>query len=126
MRQAFAAARQARSPAVGLFIHADPRFEMPHGRRWGYDEFLRALESEIERFARPVLLVHGDLHEYRLDKPFMTYSQPRRHLANLTRVESFGPKGRLGADHGRPAPRGGVPDQPRAPEPPPQRPVTRA
>lgn len=92
MRQTFAAARNSLSPAVGLFFHADPLFDRPHGQRWGYDEFLQALESEVVRFARPVLLVHGDRHEYRLDKPFFTYRQPTRRLENLTRVESFGPK----------------------------------
>ena len=92
LRQTFTVARSADGPAVAVFIHGDPLFDRPHGQRWGYDEFLRALEDETVRFGRPVLLVHGDRHQYILDHPFMTYRQPRRHLANLTRVESFGPR----------------------------------
>ncbi len=92
IRQAFGQARTGHSPGLALFIHGDPRFERPPGQRYGYDEFLRALEREVAAFGRPVLLVHGDTHRYRLDRPSLGYGDPGRKLANFTRAETFGPK----------------------------------
>jgi len=37
----------------------------------GYDEFLLALRAEIIEFAKPVVLVHGDSHYFRIDKPLL-------------------------------------------------------
>lgn len=91
-RAAFAAAKARGSAGVVIFIHGDPLFERPPGQRYGYDRFLEGLEGQVTAFARPVLLVHGDTHRYRLDRPWRTYAEPRRRLHNLTRVESFGPK----------------------------------
>ena len=88
----FAAARSGGSAGVVLFIHGDPLFGRPPGERYGYDRFLAGVEREVLAFGKPVLLVHGDTHTYRLDRPWKTYSQPRRRLDNLTRLESFGPE----------------------------------
>jgi hypothetical protein len=74
-----------------LFIQADPLFERPAGQRYGYDEFLRVLAEETVRFGRPVVLVHGDTHAYRLDQPMVAGSPPRP-VRNFTRVETHGPK----------------------------------
>jgi hypothetical protein len=54
-----------------------------------YDEFLRALETESLGFPRPVVLVHGDSHIFRIDKPLLN-SKTSRVIENFTRVETFG------------------------------------
>ena len=41
------------------------------------------------RFPRPVLLVHGDSHIFRIDKPLLS-SNTGRIIENFTRVETFG------------------------------------
>jgi hypothetical protein len=62
LRETFARARRRGSRGVMLFMQADPEFELPPGRRYGFDDFLGALEREVTRFGGPVLLVHGDTH----------------------------------------------------------------
>ena len=48
-----------------------------------------ALESETIAFGQPVVLVHGDSHYFRIDKPLLG-TQSRRRIENFTRVETFG------------------------------------
>ena len=55
----------------------------------GYDEFLAALETEILAFPKPVVLVHGDSHIFRIDQPLLS-SKTGRVIENFTRVETFG------------------------------------
>jgi hypothetical protein len=54
----------------------------------GFHDLLTALRDETVAFRRPVALVHGDSHYFRIDKPFLD-AQGRR-LENFTRVETFG------------------------------------
>ena len=53
-----------------------------------YDGLLAQLADGAAKHPRPVLLVHGDTHTHRVDKPLMDASGKR--VENLTRVESFG------------------------------------
>lgn len=53
----------------------------------GFRDLTAALGSEIADFGKPVVLVHGDTHLFRVDEPLLG-SGPR--LENLTRVETFG------------------------------------
>jgi hypothetical protein len=48
---------------------------------------LAALEQETVAFGKPVVLVHGDSHYFRIDKPL---TRGGRRLENFTRVETFG------------------------------------
>ena len=57
-----------------------PQFE-------GYRAFMHALVAENETYKGQVLLVHGDTHFFKMDKPF--YS-PSKVLPNLTRLQTFG------------------------------------
>ena len=54
----------------------------------GYHDLLSALRDDTTAFRRPVAVVHGDSHYFRIDKPFLD-AQGRR-LENFTRVETFG------------------------------------
>jgi hypothetical protein len=104
LHAAFDAARKARSAGVMVIWQADPGWDASDGTRAplrdpqtlaetdgqpdGYQELVTALRDETVAFRRPVALVHGDSHYFRIDKPFLD-AQGRR-LENFTRVETFG------------------------------------
>lgn len=48
---------------------------------------MKAVVGQTEKFNGQVLLVHGDTHFFKMDKPL--YS-PTKLLPNLTRVQTFG------------------------------------
>lgn len=83
MREAFASAANAR--AIVIAFHGSPAFEEPPGHQYRqhFEPFLGALEDETARFGKPVLLIHGDDHEYRVDSPVIS----RHRLPNFTRLE---------------------------------------
>jgi Calcineurin-like phosphoesterase len=89
LRQTFALARYTRAKAVMLIIQANPGFELPAAQRTGFNDFLSALEEETIAYGRPVVLVHGDSHYFRIDKP-MLGTTSRRRIEQFTRVETFG------------------------------------
>ena len=51
--------------------------------------FLRTIEREAIQYGKPVLLVHGDIHVFRVDKA-LAASGDGRPIGNVTRLESFG------------------------------------
>ena len=85
MRETFDAAKANVSPGVMLVIQANP-FEEDVATPSGFTEFKAALEEEVTAFDGPVVLVHGDSHTFRIDRPVISET---RHL-NFTRVETFG------------------------------------
>jgi hypothetical protein len=88
VRDTFAGARGSGAPAVVIVFHAFPFFEQAAGdqARQPFEPFLLALEEEVERFARPVLAVHGDFHDYTVDQPMVRRTTGRR-LTNFTRLQ---------------------------------------
>lgn len=91
LTQSFELASRRLARAVVVIIHANPLFELPQTERSrrGYNEFLRHLQAETIAFGKPVLLVHGDTHMYRVDQPMMDHKLGRP-LSNFTRLETFG------------------------------------
>lgn len=89
LEEGFRAARAAGSKALVIFMQANPGFDLPAEGRTGYNDFLRALEKETLAFTKPVVLIHGDTHYFRVDKP-MWASASRRRVKNFTRAETFG------------------------------------
>ena len=79
LRETFTAA--AKAPAVVIALHGRPPF-LPINLEYikAYQPFLDTLAEESARFKKPVLVVHGDEHEYKVDHPMP--SSP-----NLTRME---------------------------------------
>jgi hypothetical protein len=73
MRTAFALARRNAFAGVVLMFQADPLFPLTGGARAattaGFLDTLRALEQEALAFGKPVLVIHGDSHYFRFDKP---------------------------------------------------------
>ena len=96
MQQAFKLAKAQKARGLVLVIQADPGFDLPETQDKdesqapgvsGYRNFIHNVVSETEQFSGQVLLVHGDTHFFKVDKPL--YS-PTRVLANLTRLQTFG------------------------------------
>ena len=91
MRDTFRAAGESDAAGALIAIHANPRFDRHQGADppEPYTAFLKALAEETSAFARPVVLVHGDSHYFRVDKPLLGPASGRR-LDNFTRLEVFG------------------------------------
>jgi hypothetical protein len=90
MREAFDLAGQHKLRAVMLVMQANPNFELPANdpERTGFNNFLDALRAHVVAYGRPVVLVHGDSHYFRIDKPLLDAAGKR--IENFTRVETFG------------------------------------
>ena len=96
LKQAFQAAKKSKARGIVLVMQADPGFDLPEtedkdesllARYSGYRNFIAAVTAETEQFAGQVLLVHGDTHFFKVDKPLYG---PTRLLANLTRLQTYG------------------------------------
>ena len=79
-----------------LAFQGDPGFDLPETEDTdeskapsvsGYQVFLQAVIKETENYKGQVLLVHGDTHFFKIDKPL--YS-PSKVFPNLTRLQTFG------------------------------------
>ena len=88
LRETFIEARTSNASAVVISFHASPDFDdsPDDPDRKPFEPLLTALEEEAERFARPVLIVHGDDHTYTIDQP-LVHSTTNRRLENVTRLE---------------------------------------
>lgn len=84
----FEYARSRGHSAVVLAIQANP-FVGVSGAKNGYAELIKVIIAETARFKGEVLLIHGDTHRYRVDKPLVDL-KTKRHLGNFTRIEVFG------------------------------------
>jgi hypothetical protein len=89
LRSGFTAARSSGHRGVMVVIQANPFEEAPAQGPNGFTDFLTVLGEETARFSGQVVLVHGDSHYFRIDKPLpLDRTQPS--LTNFTRVETFG------------------------------------
>jgi hypothetical protein len=86
------AVKRAEAPDIrGLvvFAHADPRFGRGAPRKDGYARFREVLLTHAAWLGKPMLLVHGDGHRYRVDQPLRDRASGRP-IESFTRVEVFG------------------------------------
>lgn len=88
LKQAFVLAHRENLSAVVVLSQANPFTQSLQPRR-GFTGFLDLLAHETAAFGGQVLLVHGDTHHYRVDRP-LNHPGTREPLANFTRVEVFG------------------------------------
>ena len=70
MRGIFNRANQSQSAGIALFLHADmwklrPEFDADNFA--GFKEIVQELSIQAEAFGKPVLIVSGDNHHYRVD-----------------------------------------------------------
>jgi hypothetical protein len=91
LRESFAFAKVENRRALMLIFQANPFPERGSTNRIhrGFADMLGVLEKETVAFQKPVVLVHGDSHYFRIDKP-LTGSASKRRIENFTRVETFG------------------------------------
>lgn len=91
LKDAFALAKKESRRGIMLVIQANPHFEIASTNqiRRGFNQWLKILEQETIAFAKPVVLVHGDTHYFRIDKPLVS-SKSKRRVEHFTRVETFG------------------------------------
>jgi hypothetical protein len=89
--ETFAKAKAENARGVLLMFQANPGFELAKGSngRKGFEEIIADLEREAVAFKKPVALVHGDSHYFRVDKPMLGTISKRR-IENATRIETFG------------------------------------
>ena len=105
LKQAFELAKRQAHKGLMILTQANPGFE----DRWplspgllqnmriapadpkssGYSDFLAVLKKEVLAFDKPVVLVHGDTHYFRIDQPLFS-TAPKRIIEHFTRVETFG------------------------------------
>ena len=93
LAQGFDLAKKHGDAAVFIAMQADPRFEWASRRRAGAADGYAALRRELlehtRAFGRPVILIHGDTHRYRVDHPLIDPAT-RKPIETFTRIESFG------------------------------------
>ena len=96
MHEAFAEAERSKAPGIVLVFQADPGFDLPEtedvnerndARYDGYTHFLDALVAESRDYAGQILVVHGDTHFFKLDKPLIDQAHM---IHNITRLQTFG------------------------------------
>lgn len=80
LARAAALAAQASSSALVVIAHADPKFGSSSR---AYASYRAALAAHAQQLAKPMLLVHGDGHIYRTDRPLP-------QAPNFLRLETFG------------------------------------
>jgi hypothetical protein len=104
LQQTFDEAKANGSAGVMIVWQADPGFDKSDATRAplrdpktldetdgapdGYKAILTKLRNLTIDFKKPVVLVHGDSHYFRIDKPFQ--DSTGRRLENFMRVETFG------------------------------------
>ena len=91
IHEAFALAKRDDARAVMLVMQANPHFDLASTNklRLGFNEMLKVIEEKTLTFKKPVVLVHGDSHYFRIDQPLLG-AKSKRRIENFTRVETFG------------------------------------
>jgi hypothetical protein len=92
LAESFALARRGGARGVAIFMQGNPGLDgkpRPLLRPDGFAGIRALLAREAQAFSRPTLLVHGDTHKFRFDRPLHD-PRTRRLLANLARLEVFG------------------------------------
>jgi len=84
--ETFARAKQQSATAVVVAFHADPGFDWSPDDQVPFKRFLDAFEDEAVAFGKPVLLIHGDSHDFMTDHP-LKGGATKHTIANVTRLQ---------------------------------------
>ena len=89
--EAFALAGRSDASALVIAFHANPGFEAHAGgkAKKRHRPLLDRLASGAAAYRRPVLLIHGDTHRFRVDQPLHDPVTGLR-VENVTRLETHG------------------------------------
>ena len=93
LEEGFAYAKQIAAKGVLIDWQADPNFNneqhLTNSHDWdAFPDYVNALRTETMNFPGQVMLVHGDSHYFKVDKPINLPSGGV--LGSFTRVETFG------------------------------------
>ncbi len=83
----FALATRDSSRGIIVAMHADPGFDVDAGAYPAYKGLVDTLAQLTKQFARPVLVIHGDGHDYQVDHPFLRRDTS---FSIFSRLETFG------------------------------------
>lgn len=87
LEDTFEQATQEEAQAVVVITHANLNFAAVPWNPTGFDDFRKSLIEATVAFGKPVLLIHGDTHQHKVDKPM---KHQGKTVANFTRLEVFG------------------------------------
>jgi hypothetical protein len=96
LHEAFEKAKAEKDAGLMIVLQADLGFDIPETEevdesrlpeRNGYFAFLDATIAETKAFNGQVVLVHGDTHYFKLDKPLIDATHL---LPNFARLQTFG------------------------------------
>jgi hypothetical protein len=90
LKEAFAQAKANKNLGLAIIMQANPNFDLPsdNPERTGFNDFINELQAELQEYDKQVILVHGDSHYFRIDKPL---NKPDGTvITNFTRIETFG------------------------------------
>ena len=88
IRSSFRMARSRQLTGLVVAMHANP-WAAGGPRRRGFAQLLETLIGETRDFPGEVLLIHGDTHRFRVDRPLIDPDTQLR-IPNFTRIEVFG------------------------------------
>lgn len=86
LRESFREAERTGAPGIALFMQANPFTAVEPS---GFTDLLDELQRLALAFGRPVALVHGDTHRFRVDHP-LNHPATGRPLTTVTRAETYG------------------------------------
>jgi hypothetical protein len=99
VHQGFEHAKASNSRAIMIMQQANifpdfPPFPDDSKKGEGFVDIRALLEKEATAFGKPVVLMHGDSHYFRIDNPFRHRREPGKpgvpSLENFLRLETFG------------------------------------
>ncbi|MEK8031995.1 hypothetical protein AACH06_14300 [Ideonella sp. DXS29W] len=103
IQQTFAEAAKTDAKAIVLAMHASFFDKMPApgqgtghavrgGRSGPYGLIALAIQELSAQFGKPVLLIHGDDHEFTIDRPFLTPDEAKQQFkgGNVMRLQVYG------------------------------------
>lgn len=90
MADAFARADATRARLIVLAMQGDPHFKVYAAGTPtpGFADFLDHLRRYVLATGRPVILIHGDSHDHKIDHPLM--DAQGRVIDRFTRIETYG------------------------------------
>ncbi len=86
LHETFARATSESATAVVVAFHADPGFDRSPAAQAPFKPLLDAFEDEAVAFDKPVLLIHGDSHQFTTDHPLKARAT-KQTIGNVTRLE---------------------------------------
>lgn len=88
LNEVFKKAKANNSLGIVIFEHAD--MITPDKGKDGFVIFLKELQKLVLDYKKPVLLINGDSHEYKVDKPLYENEELKKSVLNFTRLQVFG------------------------------------